>query len=118
MKIKRFKLKENVTEDDLIQLRFQQGGSFVNENAKWLKFKTLDNFVSVNLTFPEYLQDWNDFVYVLLLDEDFGQPYSPFYNYFLVDAKEGPPALNNIVYQYNKFMEELGLFEEANIEYK
>ena len=114
-KIHRFRIKSNVTPGDLENLGVRKGGVFVNPSAEWVYFMHLSDDVTLNIAFPKDLASWNDFDFVLLLDEDFGQPFTPFYRYLNEGRKHtsGPNEyLKNIIQQYNAAMEAIPFFEE------
>lgn len=114
-KIHRFRIKSNVTQGDLENLGVRKGGVFVNSSAEWVYFMHLSDDVTLNIAFPKDLASWNDFDFVLLLDEDFGQPFTPFYRYLNEGKKHtsGPNEyLKNIIQQYNAAMEAIPFFEE------
>lgn len=117
MKVKRFKLKDNVTRDDLFSLGFKPGGSWVKEDAelflnKCFYHKKTDFEYSICIAFGPNINDWNDFDNVLILDEDFCQPYTPFYGNNDGKDIEDFPTLENVISKYNDFMNGLGIFEE------
>lgn len=117
MKIKRFKLKDNVTRDDLISLGFRSGGSWIKKDAElflsrcYYRKKT-DFEYSIGIAFSSDIQDWNDFDNVLVLDEDFGQPYTPFYGDNYGKDITDFPVLEDVISNYNKFMSSLSILEE------
>lgn len=110
MRIKRFKLKDNVTKEQLTKLGFTHGGIWVKTDAKWILWRDF-GWYSINVVFGENINDWNDFDYVLVLDEDFGQPYIPFYDSLDKDILDSS-TLGGVVENYNKFMSNLDIFEE------
>ena len=117
MKIKRFKLKDNVTRDDLIALGFRNGGSWIKKDAelflsRCFEYKETEFEYSISIAFNSDINDWNDFDNVLVLDEDFCQPYTPFYEYNYGKDITDFPTLENIIFKYNEFMSSLGIFEE------
>lgn len=116
MKIKRFKLKDNVTRDDLIALGFRNGGSWIKKDAKLFLDKCIeyDGYFeySIGIAFSSDINDWNDFDNVLVMDEDFGQPYTPFYGENYGKDIDDFPALEDVILKYNVFMSGLGIFEE------
>ena len=117
MKIKRFKLKDNVTRDDLIALGFRNGGSWIKKDAelflsRCFEYKETEFEYSISIAFSSDINDWNDFDNVLVLDEDFCQPYIPFYGDNYGKDITDFPTLENIIFKYNEFMSGLGIFEE------
>lgn len=80
MKIKRYKLKDGVTKEELISLGAKEGGSWIGKSIKLFigKFccfkdkKQRINFeFSIDIGFKDNISDWNDFDNVIILDEDF-----------------------------------------------
>ena len=120
MKIKRFKLKDGITKDDLIALGFKSGGTWVKKDAelflsKYVCVQGCDFEYSINVAFGQDINDWNDFDNVLILDEDFGQPYTPFYGENYGKCIAGFPVLESVIDGYNEFMSGLGIFEELDV---
>ena len=58
--------------------------------------------------------EWNDFDYILVLDEDYGQPYGPFYHFMSGEIKEPWDGLKEVIEAYNEFMSSLIFLEEIN----
>lgn len=117
MKIKRFKLKDNVTRDDLIALGFRNGGSWIKKDAelflsRCFKYEETEFEYSISIAFSSDINDWNDFDNVLVLDEDFCQPYTPFYGDNYGKDITDFPTLENTIFKYNEFMSGLGIFDE------
>ena len=119
MKIKRFKLKDNITKDNLIALKFRNGGSWIKKDAelclsKYFEYKKYDFEYSIGIAFSSNINDWNDFDNVLVLDENYCQPYTPFYgDNYGKDIKDFP-VLETVIDNYNKFMSSLNIFEEID----
>lgn len=121
LKIKRFKLKEGrPTQEDLEKYHFREGGSWIIKDAKWFVSKIIrkedkryqDYEDSFNLAFKEDLNDFNDFDNILVLDEEFCQPYTPFYAY--LDGKAEPfPFLVWVISEYNEWMSCFDFLEEV-----
>lgn len=85
---------------------------FNNELIRYL------NTITLNVVFPEDLSQWNDYDYILVMDEDFGQPYTPFYNQYneKIDERE-KPFLGLVIRAYNEIMESLPYLEEIKDEH-
>ena len=120
MKIKRFKLKSNVTKEELLALGFKSGGSWIIKDAelflcKEFYYKKTHLEYSIGIAFCANINDWNDFDNVLILDEDFGQPYTPFYGDNYGRDITDFPTLENVIIKYNEFMSGLGIFEEIEV---
>lgn len=119
MKIKRFKLKDNIARDDLIALGFKSGGSWIKKDAELFMSRCFEDEnssfeYSISIAFSSDINNWNDFDNVLIMDEDFGQPYTPFYNLYEKEV-DGFPILENVIFKYNDFMSRLGIFEELKV---
>ena len=117
MKIKRFKLREGVTKDELMALGFKPGGSWIKKDAelflgKCFYYKPTNFEYSIDIAFGSNIQDWDDFNNVLVLDDDFGQPYTSFYGKNYGKNVVGFPTLENVIENYNKFLGGLDIFEE------
>lgn len=112
--INRYRLKEGITMRDILAelkrkgISCNNGGLWVQNNAKYICFKPLIDEVEVNIAFPEDLSEWNDFDYVLVMDDSFGQPYTPFYSDKLF------PYVLNVIGHYNKFMNGLSFLEKVS----
>lgn len=118
MKIKRFKLKDNVTKDDLIALGFKSGGSWIKKDAelflsRYFCYKKFE--YSIGIAFSSDIYDWNDFDNVLVLDEAFCQPYTPFYSDNYGKDITDFPSLEDTILKYNEFMSGLDIFEELKV---
>lgn len=118
MKIKRFKLRDGVTKEELIELGFSSGGSWIIKDAELFKHKifedrSIDFEYSINIAFSNNISEWNDFDNVIILDEEFLQPYTPFYGDNFGKEITDFPALKHVIQNYNEFMISLGIFEEV-----
>lgn len=117
MKIKRFKLKDNIAKDDLIALKFRNGGSWIKKDAelflsRCFEDRKTDFEYSIGIAFSSDINDWNDFDNVLVMDENFGQPYTPFYGDNYGKDITDFPVLEMVINKYNQFMSSLNIFEE------
>ena len=112
--IKHYKLKDGVTHEFLLVNGCKEGGVWIDESAVFYISKPLVDEISLNIAFPKELNKWNDFDYILVLDEDFGQPYTPFYRYAQTRIRGGKPFkfLQMVINKYNKVMDSLPFFEE------
>lgn len=113
MKAKSYKLKYIPTKEQLIKLGARPGGSWISKDSE-LYFSTLHKFpkscgdFSINICFPYFekdLAEWDDFNYVLVLDDDFGQPYTPFYGKNYKKDIQNFPCLEFVIEKYNEFMD-------------
>ena len=119
MKIKRYKLKDSVTKEDLIALKFRSGGSWINKDAELFLSRCFecgeyDFEYSIGIAFSSDINSWNDFDNVLVMDEDYAQPYTPFYGDNYGKDIDNFPVLEMVIAKYNRFMSSLGIFEEIN----
>lgn len=118
-KINRYKLKDVIATSDLIKYHARSGGTWINKEAdvffsKVLYIQTYRHTkaeISVEIAFKRDLQDWNDFDNILVCDEDFCQPYTPFYSY-LDGQIESFPFLDTVIQKYNEYMNSIDLFEK------
>lgn len=75
---------------------------------------------SINIGFPDDLSKWNDFDYVLVLDEESLQPYTPFYDRLREQERPVTSIVsyycekfqNEFVDLYNETMSKFGFLEE------
>lgn len=113
--VKRFKLKDGIT----IPKEAQAGGVGVHPAAthhilKFIHINGDPHGISIDIAFPEDIA-WNDFDFILVLDEDALQPYFPFY-----DVLQGKPVSFNYLRQfvdaYNDYMSSLPFLEEISEE--
>ena len=117
MKINRYKLKSNITTNDLIKLNAREGGIWINKESKLFLSKCFyyepyEFEFSIGIAFKDNIHDWNDFDNILVLDEDFGQPYTPFYGDMFGKDVCNFPTLEFVIEKYNEYMSSLGIFEE------
>ena len=109
MKAKSYKLKYTPTEEQLIESGARSGGSWIDEESKMYISKSFilpeyDFEFSIDICFKADISDWNDFDNVLVLDEDFGQPYTPFYRDNYKKEISNFPCLEYCIEKYNEFM--------------
>lgn len=118
MKIKRFKMKPDadisVFPWGRIQRVINGPVTYVNENSVGGFWEPLFQEISVIIAFPENLSEWNDFDYILVLDEDFGQPYGPFYHFMNGEIEKPWGYLKEVIEAYNEFMSSLIFLEEID----
>lgn len=121
-KIKRYRLVDGFTVDAFHdQYGIRKGGSWACEGARSCIFKSIffrndekhEFEFSIYLCFPEQekMSEWNDFDYILVLDEDFLQPYTPFYNHFGEEVKDYW-CLETFIEKYNEWMDTLTFLRE------
>ena len=112
VEIKRFELVPDA--DIYTLLRLREGGSWIHPDSMYFVSKAYadkNSEISISIAFPENLSDWNDFDYVSVLDEDFGQPYTPFYQRWNGESVDFP-FLDKIVTEYNRFMCSIPILKE------
>lgn len=86
----RYEINPFVTEAQLIEAGFKKGYWLASSEPDYVK----ENWYSKNYTLAvkgeigmtvaidiTHLNEWNDFDGIEVIDEDFGQPYQPFYDY-------------------------------------
>ena len=127
MKIKRFKLKENTTKEDLLKYGFHEGGTWVHKQATLVlsktvtvklevkrrnKSRTLNYDFEIDIVFTDDIQKWNDVDNVMILDSDYCQPYYPFYDFMNGELSSIPNVLPLLVDEYNKYMSGFDFLEE------
>ena len=118
LKIKRFKLKPNA---DIFTFPWGRIIGIIRTPVTYVNKDSICGFwdylvgddISITIAFPEDFSKWNDFDYVLVLDEAFGQPYGPFYHY-MGGKIELFPYLENVIEKYNEFMSSMPFLEEIN----
>lgn len=118
MKVKRYKIKDGTTKGKLIECGFKSGGSWVRDDAELILTRFFENKkirfeFSINIVFSSGIADWNDLGNVLVEDESFCQPYTPFYEMCRKTKVNPFPALEYIVNTYNDFMSSLPFLEEV-----
>ena len=118
MRIKRFKLRDNINIADIKAFGGSGGGKFVNKDAEWcihkcFYYKPTDFEFSITIVFKLDLKDWNDFDCILVLDEAFAQSYTPFYDYFDKEI-DGFKVLQHCVKTYNDYLSKLPFLIEVN----
>lgn len=113
MKAKSYKLKYIPTTEQLIKLGARPGGTWFNQHSEWYisfigEFPDSCGDFSIYIGFPNFeesLEEWDDFSYVLVLDDDFGQPYTPFYGKNYKKDVQDFPYLEFVIEKYNEFMD-------------
>ena len=100
MLIQRFRLKSDA---DVSCIPEDPYMTYVHRDAVRGMYRILYDSIEVSIAFPVDLSQWNDFDFVIVLDDNFGQPFTPFYHY--MDGEiELYPFLENVVNAYNDFM--------------
>ena len=102
--IKRFELVDNA--DKLLESKEHMrkcNASFINTDVtRWIS-KTLKDDIMLFIGFPDDLIRWNDFDFVIVMDDSFVQPYTPFYA-MLNGRIKGFQFLNEVIEKYNECM--------------
>jgi len=128
LQINRYKLKDlNTAESEIMKYNIRTGGGYISQDTTVFLFAPLYKNVTLNVGFPKDLSVWNDFDHVIVLDEDFGQPYTPFYKY-LDNAESTPvryepkmpftitlnvsPFLQRVIRAYNETMDKYSFLEK------
>jgi len=118
MKINTYVLKPNVTIADLQALKVRDGGDWINKESRYFlsgNYSIKRNFeFSINIAFKENIQDWNDFDNILVLDEDFCQPYTAFYNHNYKKDVSNFEYLEYVIQKYNEYMDRFEIFEKRD----
>ena len=113
MKAKSYKLKYIPTKEQLIKLGARPGGAWINQDSD-LYISIVREFPDscgdfiICIGFPDFekgLVEWDDFNFVLVLDDDFGQPYTPFYGKNYKKDIQNFPCLECVIEAYNNFMD-------------
>lgn len=113
MKAKSYKLKYIPTTEQLIKLGARPGGMWFNRYVEWYisftgEFPNSCGDFSIYIGFPDFeegLAEWDDFSFVLVLDDDFGKPYTPFYGKNYKKDIQDFPCLEYVIEAYNNFMD-------------
>ena len=113
MKAKSYKLKYIPTKDQLIKLGARPGGAWINKDSDLYisitrKFPGSSGYFVISIAFPDFekgLVEWDDFNFVLVLDDDFGQPYTPFYGKNYKQDIQNFPCREFVIEKYNEFMD-------------
>lgn len=121
MKAKSYKLKYVPTVQQLRDAGFLPGGAWIHAEAFMFATRCFDLpktncELSVSICFKTDLADWDDWNNVLVLDEDWGQPYTSFclenYKKDITDF----PFLEYCIQQYNDFLDSFDFLEEIKEE--
>lgn len=117
-KIKRFKLRDGVTMNSIRATHkdIREGGAYMTPDSEWFLCKTLHEEIEANICFPHDLSRWNDFDHIILIDEDFGQPYEPFYGQNYGREINDFPFLEDVIESYNAWLSSLDFLEESGDE--
>lgn len=117
-KVKRYRLIDGFNLDDWKdKYGFKDGGSWACKDSEHyiLKSMLFDNYeFSVYLCLPseDKIKDWNDYDYMLVIDDDFVQPYDPFYKHYEEEV-DNYWCLEQLINMYNRWMDSLEFLKEA-----
>ena len=121
----------NKTHIKRFRLNQELGRKWLNEkvpptNAAWIHQKATrcicyavnldEKEIYIDIRFPNDLSTWDDFEFIIVIDEDSGQPYTPFYAKLDSPNWEGDEFLNAFIRQYNNLLSDLPFLEEIKIE--
>lgn len=118
--IKKYVLNETVTEEVLKScgFKYKNDGSVLGINTPlYYFFKYLIDDIELHIEISinqDKTLSFDDFDNVLLLDDDFCQPYHPFYK-----EEVDTPFINEVIQKYNEAMDELvneGILKEVTKE--
>lgn len=112
MKIKRYKIKFDTSINEILNNGFEY-----NVNYKCLtKFVTLKDSIVLYIRIPlSDLYSFDDFNNVDILDDDFCQPYTPFYNNYEKEIINNA-FLIDVIRKYNDEMDKITFLYEVQNE--
>ena len=104
--IKRYELSDNISIEQLKKAGFRNGGWISEIKEPKIQYTRLlideiELHIEVSLI-DEEVSSFDDFHNIWIIDNDFCQPYSPFY-----DSTADFPYLNRVISRYNKEMDKL-----------
>lgn len=114
--VNKYRIKDNITKDNIVtelkekHLPICDNGKYISQDAVFHTFATLAGSIEVEIAFPLKLSTWDSFDHVLVMDDDFGQPYDPFYEADENEERRFAFVLN-VIGQYNRFMNSLSFLE-------
>ncbi len=112
-RINTYKLKNGVSKEDLSKLGFREGSwhSLYEGTDCMSKFINLYDSIELHITIKTNPIKFDDFEDTLVLDDDFCQPYTPFYgDNYKKDVKDFS-FLEKVIDRYNQVMDSQGVFE-------
>ena len=119
--IKRFRMKPAITIEELIHYGFKKGGSWLNSNAEYYLPYNINkngNRFSIEIGIPFNLNEWNDCDFIMVIDDAFLQPYTPFHNVRCEQCKGKQSAnfhtLDWVIKEYNNYLSSLDFLEEIS----
>lgn len=103
--IKNYELQSNLTIEKLKMSGFLEGGFLKRvPQPKYFINKPLVNSILLHIEIvvnPDQTLSFDDFNNIIVLDDDFCQPYTPFY-----DESVDSNFLNSVIIRYNKIMDD------------
>lgn len=115
VKMNRYEIVPEATEEDVIAFISCEGGSWINKSSRYFKTVCLADPVELNVGFNT-VDDWDDFEYVLILDDDFGQPYTPFYGDNYGKEISDFEFLQKVIRRYNEEMDKIPFLRRRAID--
>lgn len=113
MKVNRYKLKNNITIDELLKYGFKEnekGDVFVYFNKLYKNIEIQIDIPKTLLSSISEINAFDEIVHISVLDMYFCQPYIPFYDSFDEEVT-GFITLERVIKNYNKVMDSIGIFE-------
>lgn len=110
-----YKLKNNVTKEYLLDLGFKEGSwqsEYKNIHCVSKNIQLIES-IELHITIRTNPMSFNDFEDVLVLDEDFCQPYAPFYGKNYKKLNDDYGYLQKVISRYNQAMDLQGVFEKS-----
>lgn len=114
--IKRYELNDYIDLDSLKEYGFKEGGFIYKDSKKVFLSHMLKDDISIHMEIKvneDGSLEFDDFDSIYVLDEEFLQPYMPFYQ----DKTFG--FLKAVIHSYNCFMDtlvEAGILKEKELE--
>lgn len=121
MKANIYRLKQGTTKEDIITLGVSEGGGWINRDSVlylhkncFMKLRRNPGFeFTIYVTFPEDLSKWDDFEHTFVMDDDFAQPYTPFYGDNYKKDITDFPCLEYCIQKYNEFLDSIPVLERV-----
>lgn len=120
-RIARFRLKPNITAQDLLDAGGKMSDFAISDETRSedlkicfsSRFKEKD-WLSINLHFvASDVQSWSDYHNVIVLDENFCQPYTPFYGWLEKPNHNYSAVAGEVISLYNNYLRSLSFLEEV-----
>ena len=108
MKVKSYKIKEDTT----IQSILDNGFKYSLDKKYLTKYIILKSDITLYIKIPlENILLFDDINNIDVLDDDFCQPYTPFYNNYDKDISVGNKFLIDVIKRYNEEMNKITFLE-------